>query len=197
MTDLNEPMLLVAAEKFEPDENIEVKVADATQLPFDDDSFDVVVCQFGVMFFPDKDRSYAEAARVLKPGGHYLLNVWDSLFDNRFAQIADRVANDLFPDNPPCFYKVPFSYNNVESIVSALTANGFEEANCETLQLAGDLPCANDFARGLVFGNPLFEEVKSRGGNPEAVCSTLAATLEEELGGVLSLQAIIADAVAR
>jgi ubiquinone/menaquinone biosynthesis C-methylase UbiE len=195
ITDLNEPMLLVAAEKFNPDENLQVKVADATQLPFDDDSFDVVVCQFGVMFFPDKDRSYAEAARVLKPGGHYLLNVWDSLQDNRFAQIADRVAGDVFPDNPPGFYKVPFSYNDLGHIVSALTANGFDEANCETLQLETDLPCANDFARGLIFGNPLFEEVKSRGGDPEEVCSTLAATLKEELGGVLSLQAIMVDAV--
>ena len=148
------------------------------------------------MFFPDKDRSYAEAARVLKPGGHYLLNVWDSLQDNRFAQIADRVASDVFPDDPPGFYKVPFSYNNVGSIVSALTANGFDEANCETLQLEADLPCTNDFARGLIFGNPLFEEVKSRGGNPEEVCMTLAATLQAELGDVLTLQAIIADAVA-
>ncbi len=77
-TDLNPPMLEVARAKFQPDEDVDFRHADAAALPFADDSFDAVVCQFGVMFFPDKDRSYREIHRVLAPGGRYLFNVWDA-----------------------------------------------------------------------------------------------------------------------
>ena len=54
-------------------------------LPFADAAFDAVVCQFGVMFFPDKAAAFAEARRVLRPGGTLLFNVWDRLEDNDFA----------------------------------------------------------------------------------------------------------------
>jgi ubiquinone/menaquinone biosynthesis C-methylase UbiE len=77
-SDLNPPMLEVAKSKFRPHEAVEFKQVDATKVEFDDHRFDVVVCQFGVMFFPDKDRSYAEVHRVIKPGGSYIFNVWDS-----------------------------------------------------------------------------------------------------------------------
>ena len=71
-------MLEIARAKFQPNEKVDFRPADATTLPFPDGSFDAVVCQFGVMFFPDKDKSYREIHRVLAPGGHYLFNVWDS-----------------------------------------------------------------------------------------------------------------------
>jgi len=86
-TDLNQPMLEIARTKFRPDEAVDFQQADATVLPFTDASFDVVVCQFGVMFFPDKDKSYREAIRVLVPGGHYLFNVWDSHRHNPIARL--------------------------------------------------------------------------------------------------------------
>jgi len=69
VTDLNPPMLEVAKGKFSEGENVEFGVANAMDLPFDDEVFDLMVCQFGVMFFPDKPASYREAARVRKPGG--------------------------------------------------------------------------------------------------------------------------------
>ncbi len=80
-------MLEIARTKFRPDEAVDFQQADATVLPFTDASFDVVVCQFGVMFFPDKDKSYREAIRVLVPGGHYLFNVWDSHRHNPIARL--------------------------------------------------------------------------------------------------------------
>jgi len=100
-TDLNPPMLEIARAKFRPDEQVDFRPADATTLPFADGSFDAVVCQFGVMFFPDKDKSYREVHRVLAPGGRYLFNVWDGHRHNQFGRIAHEVAGGFFPADPP------------------------------------------------------------------------------------------------
>jgi ubiquinone/menaquinone biosynthesis C-methylase UbiE len=95
-TDLNPPMLEIARTKFRPGEQVEFQPADATVLPFADGSFDAVVCQFGVMFFPDKDKSYREVYRVLAPGGHYLFNIWDSHRHNPFGRNCARSHGKLF-----------------------------------------------------------------------------------------------------
>jgi ubiquinone/menaquinone biosynthesis C-methylase UbiE len=69
-TDLN-PAMLEQARKAVDSPRVEWRQADAQELPFPDASFDAVLCQFGVMFFPDKVRAFSEARRVLKPGGMY------------------------------------------------------------------------------------------------------------------------------
>jgi ubiquinone/menaquinone biosynthesis C-methylase UbiE len=102
-TDLNPPMLEVARAKFRPGEHVDFRPADATTLPFPDGSFDAVVCQFGVMFFPEKDKSYHETYRVLAPGGRYLFSVWDAHRYNPFGRIAHEVASSFFPADPPQF----------------------------------------------------------------------------------------------
>jgi ubiquinone/menaquinone biosynthesis C-methylase UbiE len=99
-TDLHPPMLEIARTKFRIEEQVEFQPADATALPFPDGSFDVVVCQFGVMFFPDKDKSYREVYRVLAPGGHYLFNVWDSHRHNPFGRIAHEIIGSFFSTDP-------------------------------------------------------------------------------------------------
>ena len=121
-TDLNPPMLEVARDKFRPDEQVEFQPADATALPFADASFDAVVCQFGVMFYPDKAKSYREVHRVLAPGGRYFFNVWDSHRYNPFGRIAHGVVQRLFPIDPPQFYKVPFSCHQIDPIKEALSS---------------------------------------------------------------------------
>jgi ubiquinone/menaquinone biosynthesis C-methylase UbiE len=103
-TDLNPPMLDVARGKFRPDEPVELKPADAQDLPFPDAGFDAVVCQFGIMFYPDKDKAYREVFRVLRPGGRYLFSVWDSHRYNPFGRIGNEVAERFFPADPPPFY---------------------------------------------------------------------------------------------
>src|SRR5207248_2899997 len=97
-TDLNPPMLEVARGKFKPSEAVEFQPADATDLPFPDQSFDAVVCQFGVMFFPDKEKSYREAYRVLAPGGQYLFSVWDEHRFNPAPHLVHEMLGGLFPD---------------------------------------------------------------------------------------------------
>jgi ubiquinone/menaquinone biosynthesis C-methylase UbiE len=125
-TDLNAPMLEVARTKFKSGEKVEFRPADAAALPFSDGSFDAVVCQFGVMFFPQKDASYREVYRVLASGGRYLFSVWDSHQHNPFGRIAHEITARFFPADPPQFYTVPFSYYQIDPIKeSSLISAGF------------------------------------------------------------------------
>lgn len=103
VTDLNQPMLDHAATKQGADERITWRQADALDLPFGEASFDAVVCQFGVMFFPDRIAGYAEAHRVLKPGGSFIFSVWDEIAANEFADVVTEAAAGAFPDDPPRF----------------------------------------------------------------------------------------------
>lgn len=195
-SDLNAPMLDIARTKFPEDENTNFQVIDATNLELPSGSFDTVVCQFGVMFFPDKKRSFAEVHRVLGPGGRYLFNVWDSWDTNAFARLAHELVTEFFPEEPPGFYKVPFSYADVEEISAAVAGAGFAEIEIERLPLNVEIGSPAEFARGLVFGNPLFEEIDERGGDPEQICGELEKRIVENIGDTLSLQAIVVDATA-
>ncbi len=102
-TDLNEPMLNHAKTRISQDTRVEWKPADAQALPFDDQTFDAVACQFGVMFFPDKIKAYKEAFRVLEPGGHFMFNVWDKISENDFADVVTQAHAEVFPSDPPRF----------------------------------------------------------------------------------------------
>jgi ubiquinone/menaquinone biosynthesis C-methylase UbiE len=194
VTDLNGPMLEIARGKFSEDENIRFEAADAQSLDYEDASFDVIACQFGVMFFPDKLLSYQEALRVLKPGGRYIFNVWDDWESNPFAPTAHEVAIKFFPANPPGFYKVPFGYRDVEVIESAILESGFASVHHEVINLESAIPSARDFATGLVFGNPLAEEIRDRGGDPQQIVTEIAHALESRLGDRMPLQAIVFEA---
>jgi ubiquinone/menaquinone biosynthesis C-methylase UbiE len=193
-SDLNPPMLEVAKAKFRAGELIRFEEVDATDLPFDDASVDVIVCQFGVMFFPDKHRSYTEARRVLRPGGHYLFNVWDSWDRNFFAQTVHQTVESFFPGNPPGFYQVPFGYHDAGEIEESLSRAGFTRVSVEPVAIDSTIRSAADFAQGLVFGNPLHEEIVNLGGDPEEVCAAVAAAVDRELGSEMRLQALVVDA---
>jgi SAM-dependent methyltransferase len=200
-TDLNPPMLEIARTKFRPNEQVDFRPADAIALPFPDGSFDAVVCQFGVMFFPEKDKSYREIHRVLAPGGRYLFNVWDAHSYNKFGRIAHEVAASFFPSDPPQFYKVPFSYHQIDPIKDSLVNAGFTDITVAAVRLDKEIPDATLFARGLVYGNPLIDQIRARGGvNPDQVVDVLAHALRAEFGadpGRTSLQAIIFSASRR
>jgi ubiquinone/menaquinone biosynthesis C-methylase UbiE len=161
-TDLNEAMMSYAAQKFRPEDNIEWKQADATELPFADQSFDAVVCQFGLMFFPDKVKSASEAQRVLKPGGIFIFNVWDAIEHNDLPNIAHSVIKKFFENNPPDFYDIPFSYHEPETIRSLLSGAGFRDIQLTVLPTMGTSPSARDVAKGLVHGNPIITAIRER-----------------------------------
>ena len=160
-TDLNQPMLDVAAERVASD-HVGFVLADAQDLPFDADSFDLVVCQFGAMFFPDKVRGHAEARRVLNDGGHYLLAIWDRIERNRLSDVAQRMLIELFPDDPPLFIREgPFGYADPLAIESDLHEAGFGTVDIETVELRSRSPSAHDAAMAFCYGTPM--GIESRG----------------------------------
>jgi ubiquinone/menaquinone biosynthesis C-methylase UbiE len=162
-TDLNQAMLDVAATRVNSP-NVSFRQADALDLPFDDGSFDLVVCQFGVMFYPDKVQGNREARRVLREGGHYLVAIWDRIERNRLSNLAHETLQGLFPDNPPMFMKRgPFSYYEPEWIERDLRAAGFESVGIETIELTSRSSSAEDAARGLTYGSPMGIELEDYG----------------------------------
>ncbi|MFN2100782.1 class I SAM-dependent methyltransferase [Altererythrobacter sp. MF3-039] len=194
VTDLNEPMLEIAQSKISPAANASFQAVDACELPFTDASFDLIVSQFGVMFFPDKAKSYREAARVLRPKGRYMFSVWGSWSANPFAQVTHQVVVRHFPQDPPGFYKVPFGYNDAAEIEGNLRAAGFASVEIETVKFSDPIKSLEDFSRGLVFGNPVSQEIEERGGDCNAVRDDVFDKLESELGGVLELEALVINA---
>lgn len=133
VTDLNQPMLDYAASRQAPDSRIEWRQADAMALPFEDAAFDLVCCQFGAMFFPNRTSAYREAKRVLKPGGHFLFNVWDRIEENVFADDVTNALARMFPDDPPRFLaRTPHGYHDTALIRSDLEDAGFSRVVIET-----------------------------------------------------------------
>lgn len=192
ISDLNPPMLEIAAGRFKDGEAVEIESADAMDLHYADDSFDLVLCQFGVMFFPDKARSHAEVLRVLKPGGSYLFTTWDSLQVNGFANTIHETICDFFPDNPPGFYKVPFGYHDRAEIASLMRDCGFDAIEVTQESLPARIASAAQFSRGLVYGNPLYQEVLDRGGEPELLRAALEQAIDTRIGAEIDLGVVVA-----
>ena len=162
-TDLNQDMLNIAAERV-PAGRVTFRAADAQELPFNDGAFDLVVCQFGIMFYPDKVKGNAEARRVLRDGGRYLLAIWDRIERNTLCDLANQSMHKLFPDNPPKFMeRGPFSYHDPEWIERDLRAAGFVSVEIETLEMRSRSPSADDAARGLTYGSPMGVELADYG----------------------------------
>lgn len=176
-TDINAGMLDVA-QSIVHSENIKWMVADACELPFNDNSFEAVICQFGVMFFPDKQKAMNEALRVLKPGGQIVFNTWDSLENNRICKIPDDVVNKIFETDPPPFYKTPFSMYDPEEIVSLLKNAGFKNIKVENKKLEGYSESPDDAVKAFTEGNPIYMQIMER---DPAILPVLQKMLREEL----------------
>lgn len=184
VTDLNQPMLDRAASRQPADTRIVWRQADALKLPFDDASFDVVLCQFGAMFFPDRVAGYREARRVLKPGGRFLFNVWDRIEVNDYARIVTEAAGRVFPHDPPRFLaRTPHGYHDVAQIGADLRAAGFARVEIETLAQTSSAPSARHPAIAFCQGTPLRSEIEAR--DPaalEAVTERAAVAVAEAHG---------------
>ena len=161
-TDLNEPMFRHAAAKFRKGEAVQWMQADACSLPFGDRMFDAVVCQFGIMFVPDKALATREAHRVLKPGGLFLFNVWDAMEHNDLGQLTHQTIASYFDKDPPTFYEVPFGYHDQDEIKRVLKEAAFQEIKTEVVSKVGAASRAEDAATGLVQGNPVTVAIAER-----------------------------------
>jgi SAM-dependent methyltransferase len=195
-TDLNPPMLAVAQRKCESDARVSFQAADATALPFEDGAFDAMVCQFGVMFYPDKAKSYREARRVLAPGGSYFFSVWDSREHNAFARIVSGVLERSFAFDPPPFLGVPFGYFAIDPIKTAVLEAGFAGLRVDVVKLQAPILNFRAFAEGLTRGSPLADQITSRGLDIAKVVDAAEFELRREFGatGHADLQAIFFEA---
>jgi SAM-dependent methyltransferase len=162
-SDLNQAMIDQAA-AVGTEHTVEWRQADAMALPFTDASFDVVVCQFGVMFFPDKAKAFAEARRVLKRGGIFIFNVWDRIAENEFADVITTALEAVFPDDPPRFLpRTPYGYHDRATIESDLGRGGFKKrAKLETLAARSRAASADEPAIAFCQGTPLRMEIEAR-----------------------------------
>ncbi len=162
-TDLNQPMLDHAAAREQSPGRITWRQADALALPFEDQSFDAVACQFGAMFFPDKVLGYRQARRVLKPGGRFIFNVWDKISDNEFADVVTEALATVFPQDPPCFMaRTPHGYHDAAKIREQLTVAGFAQVSIETRGDISKAPSPRDPAIAYCQGTPLRNEIEAR-----------------------------------
>jgi ubiquinone/menaquinone biosynthesis C-methylase UbiE len=174
-TDLNAPMLAKAAECVTAP-NVRFQQADAQALPFPDHRFEAVVCQFGVMFFPDKAKALAETRRVLRPHGRLVFNVWGELAQNDVARAVHEAVAAFFPDDPPAFLaRTPYAWNDRNVIAAALSAAGFGDVRIEAVALPTPVLSAADAARGLCLGSPLRGEIEARGADRLAPATAAAA----------------------
>jgi ubiquinone/menaquinone biosynthesis C-methylase UbiE len=162
-SDLNQPMLDRARARQPGDGRIAWRQADALALPFEDESFDAVACQFGAMFFPDKVQAYREARRVLKPGGRFLLSVWDRISENEFADVVTEALAAVFPHDPPRFMaRTPHGYHDLDRIRAELDAAGFADVSAEAVDAISKAASPRDPAVAYCQGTPLRTEIEAR-----------------------------------
>jgi SAM-dependent methyltransferase len=162
-TDLNQPMLDLAS-AIGTKRPVEWRQADAMQLPFRDGTFDAVVCQFGVMFFPDKAKAFSEARRVLASGGVFMFSVWDRIEENEFADTVTTALEYQFPKDPPRFLaRTPYGYYEHSTIVRDLKDGGFAAAaQISTVAARSHATSARVPAIAFCQGTPLRNEIEAR-----------------------------------
>jgi SAM-dependent methyltransferase len=174
-TDLNQPMLDLAASVGTP-RPVQWRQADAMKLPFENGAFDVVACQFGAMFFPDKSQAYAEARRVLRPGGTFLFNVWDRIEENEFAHVITTALEAVFPADPPRFLaRTPHGYHDAAVIERDLRGGGFRNApQIEKVAARSRAASPRHPAIAYCQGTPLRNEIEARDASRLAEATDIA-----------------------
>jgi SAM-dependent methyltransferase len=199
-TDLNQAMLDRAMQTGAA-RDVEWRQADALALPFEEACFDAVVCQFGAMFFPDKARAFAEARRVLAPGGALLFSVWDRIEDNEFADCVTRALAARFPDDPPRFMaRTPHGYHDPALLRRDLVAGGFTaDASITPLAERSRAASSQIVAFAYCQGSPLRDEIEARDADGLAdATAACAAAVAERFGhgavdGKIQAQVVVVE----
>ncbi len=200
-TDLNQPMLDYGASREPPASHIKWRQADAQALPFENGDFDLVCCQFGAMFFPDRPVAYREARRILKPGGRFLFNVWDRIEENEFADVVTNALAEIFPTDPPRFLaRTPHGYHDAVLIRDELLEAGFSSVVIETRAEHSHAASPRIPAVAYCQGTLLRNEIEAReAGRLEAATDHAASAIANRYGNgqvAAKIQAHVIVAVA-
>lgn len=199
-TDINPGMLQYAQTKLKDIKGIEWREADIASLPFPDGSFNVAVCQFGLMFVPDRDRAFREIRRVLLKGGLLAVSVWDRMEANPWGTAVHETVAEFFPDNPPQFFKAPFNLANADLLRSLLKAHRFDQITIQSVPMECQSSSAKSLAIGMVEGAPLLAEIQQRGGSAGPIVDAVAKAFAR-IGGDspfrTTMQAIVVTARAK
>lgn len=196
-TDVN-PAMLDFAKRAIQEPGVEWDVVDAVSLPYPEGSFDVVVAEFGVMFYSDRPLAYREALRVLRPGGTLLFTSWSTMAENPVARITQEVVKEFFPLDTPAFYQVPFSYCDHAVIREEVLSAGFQNTEPRRITLQGQAATAMAASRGLLEGSPIHNSIMDR--DPfllPAMREALTARLAERFGSSelsVPLSAVVVEA---
>lgn len=197
-TDLNNDMLAIAKQVV-TDRELTWQVADAHDLPFGDCSFDLVVCQYGVMFFGDKPKAFAEINRILRPGGVFLFNTWHQLQYNALSQMAQTVLEQVHPTDPPKFLeKGPYSFYDQSAIQQLVEEAGFSIGTIELVAKTGIASTADDAINGILEGTPNYVYMMERNISVPLVKDRLKASLVKHYGETdlqLPMQAFVVKAI--
>jgi len=195
-TDLNVDMLHIAKQKT-GDARVQWQVADAQALPFNDGQFDLVICQFGVMFFADKVKAFGEVHRVLQPGGRFLFNSWDNVEANDASNSTQKALNNFFAADAPQFMdKGPFSFFDQDNIRQLLQQAGFQNIRISIVKKQTSPAAADDIINGMVDGSPLTGYLKERGASSEVIKEAIRKQFAADSASPalpLSMQAIVVD----
>src|SRR6266496_861400 len=197
VTDMNPAMIDVARAKFGPEEEVDFQPANALSLPFRDEDFDALICQFGVMFFPDKEKAYHEAYRVLASGGHYFFSIWDSELHNPAARLLKDIVARFCPVDTPRFAGVAHAYHRIDPVRDLLDTVGFTGVNVSVVSIQKVVEDAYSLARGQIYGSPLFDEFRLRGVDTQTVVDAFTEVLQREFGNRptrVPLRAIVFEA---
>jgi ubiquinone/menaquinone biosynthesis C-methylase UbiE len=195
-TDLNADML-ERAKATRPNLNVTWQQADAMELPFPDGWFDIVAMQFGYMFMSDKAVGAKQAYRVLRPGGRFVFNVWDSISQNEMSAVSYEALTDLIEPGPPQFMNVPFGSFDPAPILEVLTEAGFDATEPTYVSQVMHAESAKAAASGMVLGTPLYGAIVEHGKDAEAIREVLTNAFVKHFGdGPISgkMQAIVYEA---
>ncbi len=194
-TDISPDMQAVAIRKLGGAERITFELQDATALTYEDHAFDAAVCQFGVMFYPDKAVGFSHTARVLKPGGTFSFNVWDTLEHNPMAAVINSAAATLIPEDASVFMNTPFGYNNQDEIRATLKDSGFGEVECHVVKFESRTESARTAAESFVTATPMMPMFAEVG--IDRVIDELESLIAAEFGDgpiAAPIQAIVFEA---
>jgi len=197
-TDLNADMLKIARQAIS-DPRVEWLVADAQALPFDDARFDLVACQYGIMFFQDKSKALGEIFRVLKPGRRVLFNTWSSLSHNALCQLTVQALQELFPEDPPSFFeRGPYSFYDTDLIRRLLEDAGFTEISIEKASRDSVAPSVDEAVTGILDGTPVSAFLQENSAQAPAVRQRLRELLVTQYGETnlrMPMEAFVCSAV--